>query len=137
VRTDGSGNIWNFLHDVAAGNNYIHYRSGPYYVLPFRLVVGGTATTETTVSAANVVPVTSRLGYFRLGSLTTNGVVAWTGTSDDSVTVPGAGIFGLVQGADLNVTHPLNSSQQLTYAYSSAPATDGVYIDVRGYWFMR
>jgi hypothetical protein len=57
VRTDASGNVLSFYHEAATGN--VHYRVD-LNTTGFKLVSGGTSTTDATVSAAGVIPATAR-----------------------------------------------------------------------------
>jgi hypothetical protein len=134
VKTDGSGNILNFLH--TANVNFIRYRSGPFYNPPFRALSGGTATAESAISAAASVPVTSRLAQMRLQNTSATAIL-WTGTSDDSITVPGGGVAVANPSTSEVHTHPLDSTQTFTYAFSAAPGGGSAYGDVLGYWFDR
>lgn len=132
LRTDGAGNIYNFLH----AGLLILYREG-LSSAPFRVLSGGTATTETTVSAAAVVPVTARCAQLRLIDIATAGDV-YSGTSDDSATGPPfGGLVAIGPGGNAFVSHPLNSAQEFTYWFSSAPTGGGAYADIYGYTLER
>ena len=131
VRSDGSGNMHNFLMSGLV----VLYRNKQDSA-SFRLLNGGTATTETTMSVATVVPPTARIASLRLINLASSGNL-YTGTSDDSAAGPPvSGIVGLSQGQAF-VQHPLNSSQAITYWYDTTPSGGSAVIDVYGYTFER
>jgi hypothetical protein len=133
VRTDGSGNIYNFLHV----GPWMKYRVS-VNLSPFRVLSSGTATSETSVSASAVVPVTSRLASLKFTNTTPN-ANSTTGTSDDSITF-GGGTYGIATagaGGSFFCDHPLNSSQAFTYLFDAAPASGGLLVDVLGYLFDR
>lgn len=130
IRTDGSGNVYNFLHH----GDSIRYRINPG-ATPFRILSSGSATTETTVSAAAVVPLTSRVVTVRLINIDATAVLR-TDTSDSS-NAGAASIVALSAGAQAFLDHPLDSSQALTYWFDTAPAAGNAFIDVYGYTFER
>lgn len=126
LRTDGAGNVLNFLMTA----DMVLYRE-QLDAAPFRLVANGTATTTTAVSAAPVAPVTARAVELRVFNLS-SGAGLQTGTSDGS-----AAMFTFNPGDQVFLTHPVNTSQELTYAFLAAPAPLGTYIDATGYHFER
>lgn len=136
VRTDGSGNILNFL--VTDGTHLL-YRNQQDSA-QFRLLNNGVATTETSVSLASVVPPTSRAAIIRItnaSAMPTNSNL-YTGTSDDSASGPPfSGIVAVGISSNAFVAHPVNSSQAMTYWYSTAPASTGGFVDVYGYIYDR
>jgi hypothetical protein len=133
VKTNGSGSILSFLMQ----GNLILYRE-QIAAAPFRVLNGGTATTETTVNCgtagtnAGVIPVTSRVGVLRVVTTATN-IGGALGTSDDNST-------SLIRDFYTNTEYvgetPLDSNQALTYRYLSAPS-GALYIDVQGYRLAR
>jgi hypothetical protein len=131
VRSDGAGSMYNFLmsgHSIA----YRNIQDGS----PFRVLSGGTSTTETSVSLSAVVPATAFLASIRLINTATSGNL-YTGTSDDSAAgPPSSGIVGLSPGQAF-IPHPLNGSQAMTYWYDATPVSGSAYIDVYGYAFER
>jgi hypothetical protein len=135
IRTDGSGNIYNFYHFAAQG--LVRYRVD-HHSSPFRLISAGTATTETSITAGNaVVPTTSRLAWVHITNTASSASVAYFGTSDDSVTVPsGGGLDRSDGGSNMDAPLMLDSAQAFTYAYDSAPS-GALYLDVLGYVFER
>lgn len=134
VKSDSGANLYNFQHT----GDYIAYRNGQN-ASPFRILANGTATAETTVSAAEVAPVTSTAAQVRLLNTASSGT-ALTGTSEDSVSGGGGGGTGIgsvTVGQQAAMLHPLDASQTLTYWYQAAPTGTGLYIDVYGYQFGR
>mgnify|MGYP006951086922 CR=1 FL=1 len=135
VKTDASGNLYNFLHSSTS----ISYRNVQGAV-PFRALSNGTSLAETSVSLSAVVPQTSRLVFIRVINTATSAVTAqiYTGTSDDSASgPPTSGIMTFDPSKDGFVNHPLDSSQAMTYWYRTAPSGGGAYMDVYGYNYDR
>lgn len=128
LRTDGSGNVRRFLHDGTS----IFYLVD-VTVSPFAVLSNGSATSETNVDCSALIPVTSRVGLFQL--VNDGSVVLWFGNSADGVTQPGAGFIALGTTKIATPDLPLDSSQQISYAFTSA--TSGAYAYVRGYRFER
>jgi hypothetical protein len=129
VRTNGSGNIFSFLHQ----GDRIFYRE-QIAASPFRVLNGGTATSETAVSCTAVIPVTSRIALLHMVNTATNTNVS-IGTSDDNTS---SLIRDLYVVQDVVGDTPLDSSQALTYKFATAPSGAGaLYVDVVGYKFER
>lgn len=134
ILTDASGNILNFDHNP--NTNFMRYKSVAF-AAPFRVLNGGTATTETAVSFAGVVPVTSRRAYFRLTNTATNTTGILTGTPDDSITLGSGALGGVDKEDSAPHDHPLDSSRAITYKFTVAPTGGAGYADCFGYWFDR
>jgi hypothetical protein len=129
IRTNGSGNIFSFIHQ----GDRILYRE-QLNASPFRVLNAGTATVETSVVCTAVVPVTTRIALLRIVN-TSTAQGASMGTSDDNTS-------NLVRDIYTNTEQvgetPLDSSQALTYKFVSAPGVGGaLYMDVVGYRFER
>lgn len=131
VRTDASGNIFNFQHGPA---NFVRYLCN-IFTSPHQVLVAGAAATETTVSAAAVVPVTSKMLRAVIENTATTPYGLF-GNSEDSVALP-PGLSASRPASVAEFDLPLNSSQAFTYAMSSAPASGGLYVNVAGYTFQR
>ena len=131
VKTDGSGNVYNFFMQ----GNFIHYRAN-LRATPFRVLSSGTATTETSVACSFIVPVTSRLATLR--SANSDGSITFvTGTSDDGITLSSSvNIHAFGPGSQVVVPMLLDSSQAFTYMYASSPS-GSAFMDVHGYQFER
>lgn len=135
IRTDGSGNVLNFLMQ----GTHVTWRIDTLTYL--RVLTSGTATTATAVDCSSVVPVTARQCFLR----TYNGVTSptnatmWTGVSDGSITPPTSGItVTAYNGGSTTILHPLNSSRAVTYAFGpGTPSAGGGFIDIFGYVFSR
>lgn len=126
LRTDGAGNIFNFLQV----GDLVLYRE-QLDAAPFRLVANGTATTTTAVSAAAIAPATARAVLLRVFNLSSAAGLQ-TGTSDGS-----ASMFTFNPGDQVFLTHPVNTSQEMTYAFLAVPSPLGTYIDATGYHYER
>lgn len=125
IRTDGSGNVYRFLHFGDRMQYQVQVNAAP-----FRCLSAGNATSRTNVSLASVVPVTARIASLRLAE--TGGQVASVGNPDDS----GAYIFQIdPSGRASPDDFPLDSSQRMTY--SVATSAGSFYVDVLGYTFER
>lgn len=132
VKTDGSGNIFNFIHDVRA--NLIMFETQQDATM--RVLNGGTATTETNVTCSAYVPSTSKIMKAKFSNTSTT-QYANIGNSEDSVTLAaGTGILVVNYANYPIVDFPLDSSQQFSYMYGAAPGT-GLYVDLYGYFFER
>ena len=134
--TDGSGNVYNFLHHPETGKIFYRNVQG---ASPFRVLSGGTATTETTVSLSAIIPTTAVFANVRL--INTSDKNLWTGVSDDSASgPPSSGMIGVapITGQiSVFIDHPIDSSRAFTYWLQSAPGSGGATIDIYGYLFNR
>ena len=124
--TSASSQIFNFYHDDE-GVMYWEKQDGA----PFRVLPNGKQTTDTAVSCAACVPITSHHAIVRLINLSntvmvtgmSDGSKAWSALSPNEKSFP---------------KHPLNANQELTYRFTSnVTNTDGGYIDVYGYALER
>lgn len=126
VITNPSSQIFNFYHDESGVTYREKQDSAPFRVLP-----NGKQTTDTAVSCAACVPMTSRQAIVRLINLSNTVMV--TGVSD------GSNAWSALSPNEKSFPkHPLNAGQELTYRFTSAvTTTDGGYIDVYGYVLER
>lgn len=131
VRTDGSGNIYEFWH-VAESGLVLYSGDCDLDASPFRALNAGTATAATAVDLSAVIPVTARVGYMRL--LSTGTVIVSFGPTSN-VTGAALGVGSSTQTSFVG-QFPLTTSQQYYYKFASAP-TGGAYIDVYGYVYQR
>jgi hypothetical protein len=133
VKTDASGNVYNFEHIVS--NNQINYRLISQAVTPFRVLSGGTATTATSVSLAGVVPVTGVLALLRFFNSSDSAAHFGTATLTTSAYQVTLNVGNTVNQANYNgIT--MDASQVIYYMLASR--TTGVcHIDTQGYVFNR
>ena len=143
IRSNSAGtaiyNFWRdhdtvmYREDIVTGSNS-----------DFRRLSAGTATTSTSVSLATSVPPTSRNAIIRLTDNADASIR--TSTSDASATTPSGGISGLATinvshsntlTVSIQIAHPVNSSQAMTYAHTATVNAGGSYIDVSGYTELR
>lgn len=132
VKTDASGNIFEFTHDVS--NDLMVYSGGVVMTAaPHRILNGGTATSATEVDGSAVIAVTSEVGYVRF--VNTADVSAQfgstTGTSN-LILNPGS---TAVQNAFANFA--MTSTPGIYYKMGGTPGSGAAYIDVYGYYFGR
>jgi len=137
VKTDSSGNIFNFTMNGLCVSYYADVGEG---VAPFRLLQAGVATTNTTVSALALVPITSKLMLLRAFNFDT-GAPARFLNSESGLSVPACllSISADVGGVATNafVDFPLDSSQAFEYFMNGTPSGAGCYADCLGYTYQR
>jgi hypothetical protein len=104
----------------------------PTSATPFRVLSAGAATTETTVSAAPAVPLTSTVADVRIVNNGSDVVVF--GTPDDAVALATTQFLLRVPPGEAYPTLQLDPTQQFTYLVAGS---GGVYVDVRGYTYER
>jgi hypothetical protein len=125
VLTDGSSNIYSFLHD----GQDIAYQVN-VFPAPFQVLANGNASVATSVSCSGVVPTTARM----VSAIISNGD---TTVRMDVWNSDGALAMMFVNGNNSNFARiPLNASQQLIYAFVSAPTGVG-NIRINGYQLER
>jgi hypothetical protein len=132
VKTNSSGAIFKFTHI----NNQIRYLENTL-ATPFYVIVAGQATSETTISAAGAVPVTSRLAICRAANSAS--IEVNFGTLDDNLSLA-TGVFLDSVGPipnDTELMMLLDTSQQFTYRYASSPGAGATFVSVKGYFFER
>jgi hypothetical protein len=129
-RTNASGAIFKFVQSGGAVTYLEDTNAAPFLVLS-----AGTATTTTSVSAANVAPVTATPIKGTILNAATN--AAYVRISNSDGPSASAGYITLSSPNGVTVTDiPLNSSQAYTYAYDVAP-TGATYHRVFGYSYER
>lgn len=130
IRTLASGQIAQFQHNPAT--NRVTYLGAPYVLT--NVLAAGTATAYTTVSCANMAPVTALDVDLLITNVATLGAVETT----NSTAVDPSAAFGYANPANgVWITgHPIDSSQAFMYRFSSAP-NGSVYIDSKVYSFAR
>lgn len=116
------------------GNNPLIRYLTSTIAAPFRVLSGGVATAETSVSCAAVVPPTSREAVAQI--INTSNQIAYFGVEGDDIT-GGAGvaqgIIAVTAGHSREARVPLNASQAFTYWFATAPTSGGLFVDVLGY----
>lgn len=125
IRSDASGNIYNFYHD----NNSIFYRVN-IFPAPFQVLSGGNSTSPATVNCDQVVPVTSKVA---MAMVTNSDASSRVDFSNSESSGPIAFISGSNSDAVMILT---NVSRQFTYTYASAP-TGSCNCRISGYVFER
>lgn len=131
IRTASDGSIFPFSHH----GDVMWYQSA-VSSSPFRVLSAGSATSETTVSMASVVPASSRIAIVRIVNNMPSSVGTF-GTPDDSVTLSDTSFLMRVPaGSEGYPDLALGPSQDFTYLVQST-ASGGIYVDVRGYRFLR
>ncbi|HEX7956127.1 MAG TPA: hypothetical protein VF508_04240 [Pyrinomonadaceae bacterium] len=134
VRTDASGNIYNFNHNPQT--NFIRYRANQF-LAPFRVLSNGVATSATDVDCSAVVPVTlGGVAYFRVDNQSSASAV-YFGASDGFTPSSAGGEEGVGTLRDMRAFLTLNPSRVLKYIFGLASGASGVYMDVHGYFFQR
>ncbi|WP_164086630.1 hypothetical protein [Stenotrophomonas maltophilia] len=132
-RTNAAGAIFNFAQ-TGTTIAYKNAQANP----PFRVLSQGTATSETSISLAAVVPSTSRLATVQIYNFTDTNM--GTGTSDDSAvgppSQPNDAVYLVRRDSTAMVPHPLDSSQTMTYWLTTTPV-GSAYVDVFGYVYER
>lgn len=123
IKSDGSSNVINFLH---LGNK-IKYVAA-ITASPFRILASGTATTNTTVSASGIVPVTAREITVYAQQLNVTVVLRLADSS-------GINVIGIRPLTGSMVDFFTDASQNVYYS-NSAGSGDS-YIDVFGYTLNR
>lgn len=135
VRTDGSGNLIAFTHDVQT--NAIYYASFNPTASPFRCLSAGTATTATAVALSTAIPVTSF--YANILVRSTGNQIMYVGTT--SLTSSTDYYIALVAGnttqQHVSGMYRTNALQQVYYLFAAALGSGSGNIDVLGYQFWR
>lgn len=130
IKTNGSSQIYEFYHN--ATTNF--YQWGEVTTSsPFRVLSGGTATTETSVDCTAVVPATGRAAQLRM--INTEPVGGQNSFIRSRTGGPNQ--LQLRVNSDLITPIVLTSAQLFYYIYGSAPSTGATYIDVVGFYDYR
>ena len=133
VRTDGAGNLYNFVHNPVTG--LVLYRAN-IATAPFRVLSNGAATTATSVDCSAVVPLTSAQALIRMNNSASASNI-FLGSSDGFVPTSSSGSLDLAASRDAGHQVALNSSRQFQYIYDSSPSPSGLFCDLYGYYFVR
>lgn len=129
VLTDGSGNIYSFIHHLQTNEILYTAANG---VSPFRVLSSGSATSTTNVACSSVVPVTSGVAKLRFTNSPSSTQVASIGVGSTVIVNLSIASNGF---SHLFTDWALDSSRQFSYSF---PASGGVLIvDVLGYLFER
>jgi hypothetical protein len=132
VKTDASGNFYNFLHDVRASRMY--YQTN-IYSAPFQ-VASGSAYAATNVSCSAVVPVTGLTAMMAYSNNDSEVIVLLGNT----ISPPSSSPVALLSQVGPSVTSEgelaLDGSQAFQYMFLSAPTANFV-ARVKGYGFER
>lgn len=129
VRTNAGGQVMKFYHQ---GDTVMYLENTT--AAPFRVLPAGVATTETTVSLANVVPPTSNLAIIKYVNTSTT-QTAYLGNASERDTTNL--IRNVYVGVEVAGEFPLAEFQTMTYKYAGSPGAGALYIDVQGYRFVR
>jgi len=135
ARSDGGGTpaFYNFEHSVS--NNQINYRLISQAATPFRVLSSGTATTATSVSLANVVPVTGALALLRFFNSSDSAAHYGTATLTTTAYQITVNVGSTVNQS--NYSYITMDASQVIY-YMLASRTTGVsHIDTQGYVYNR
>jgi hypothetical protein len=134
-RTNASSQIQNFLQTGSGSHCQFTWMVDTGSVT--RALSGGTASSNTTIALANYVPSTCLNAFVRAINLGNQAI--FTDTTDTTGTNPAAssGHLALGGGAQAFLFHPLNSSQEMRYAFAPAPSSGAFYLDVYGYLIGR
>lgn len=135
LKTDGSGNVYKFVHD--SNLNAVYYKKFAANTSPFRCLNAGTAATATAVALSGIIPLTAEAASIRVTNTGDN----FFRTSDDNGVTSTQNTVTLSAGNSATqngfLEHPTDSSQQIWYKYDSTPGVGGGFIDVLGYYFKR
>lgn len=133
VRSGGSANVLYFVHH--AQSSKIAYAENWTTIL--RVLSSGTATTETDVSCAALVPVTATLVQLVASNNSGAGGNLFIGASgSDNVSPPTNGLMVVGDGKTTTGDIPVDGSQNVSYAFN-ASAGSGAILTVLGYYFER
>jgi hypothetical protein len=125
-RTNASGQVFNFYCDGAT----VRWLDNAIAAF-FRALANGTATSGTNVSLSNFIPATSTQALIRA----TN--TAPAGQPGFGVGPPGAMAYPVDAAQSVYAEVPTDGSQNIQYAYGSAPSGGSAYIDVFGWRLER
>jgi hypothetical protein len=100
-----------------------------------RVLTGGSATTETDVSLATRIPVTSQMAFLTLANGSSTQVLYTGASGNDNVAPPTTGIVTVAANVAKTVWHLTDASQNISYAMSAGGG--GVNINCLGYLFER
>lgn len=146
ARTKGGDNSRRYVGSVRVGAGGIlkfeHHPGQIYYLedtnaSPFLVVAAGSSTSTTTVSAAQVAPVTAYAVFLNALNAATNG--AYVRLSNSKGPSAQSGYIALASpGGVAAVTMPVDGAQAYTYAFDNSPSPIGsAYHRINGYFFDR
>lgn len=121
IKTDSGGNIFSFYHGSATGS--VHYRID-LNTTGFKIVSGGASTTDATVSASGVVPVTCRALLAFAENNVTGSATVLIGNSDGGSPLS-THILAFIRGLrTLYGEIQLTSAQSFTYVVAGGGIFD-------------
>jgi hypothetical protein len=129
VKTDASSNIIQFQIDTAN-----EYRWLVNTASTFRCLSNGKATTKTSVSLTLGMPPTATQAILALVNSDTAVFANLSNPISASTTIIGVPPLGT--NGSLDTTFPTDTSQNISYLYSTTP-TNGLYVDVAGFTIGR
>lgn len=100
------------------------------------ILSGGTATSVTTVSAATLIPVTSRIGFLRLNN-NGNQTVGVANPESEGHAAPSTGLLYLAAGVQAYVDFALDVNQQINYWFVNAPTSGDLKCNAMGFILAR
>lgn len=134
IRTMTSGGLAKFTHAPTSGTvTYLE----DINAVPFALVVGGTATTPTTISSSAVVPTTSRRAKFMANNNATGQAVFMSNSEAASALSTSNWLAFISPTGSFYAEYPLDASQAFDYLYSGTPSGGQAFIRVAGYSYER
>lgn len=130
IRTNGSSQIYEFYHNPVTG---FYQWSEVTTSSPFRVLPGGTSTSETSVDCTAVVPATARFAQLRMiNTEPVGGQNSFIRSRSG-----GANQLQLRVNSDLITTIAMTSGQLIYYIYSGSVSTGATFIDVIGFYDLR
>lgn len=133
LRTDGSGNVYRFVHNTE--NGLVAYETH-VNTTPFLVLNAGVATVATNVSCSAVVPITSRCAVAFMDDSDPS-VRVGLGNSDMGVVGGGNFLAFIFANSALTTLLILDASQQFSYTFFSAPSSGNFSVRVTGYLYER
>lgn len=104
---------------------------------PFLVLIGGTATTATTINCAGVVPVTGRSATLLANNNATGQVVYMSNSNAENALSTSFWLGFIVPNGSFLADFALDGSQSLNYLYDATPVGGQAFIRVTGYLFER
>lgn len=132
ILTDASGNIYAFHQSV----DKIMWESN-VAPAPFLVISAGRATSDTSISCAGSMPITSRIALLIMATVNSSADAA-IGNSNLSGSLSSSNYLQYV-GNGIQTTHlmPVNGSQQFTYKMLGTTTTGGFYARLVGFIMER
>lgn len=129
IKSGASSNVWAFTHI----NDQILYAEDEPTIL--RVLTAGTATTETDISLATHIPVTSMMALCTFANNSASQILYTGASGNDNVAPPTTGILTCNVGVAKSIFHPTDATQNISYALSAAGGT--INVNCAGYIFQR